>query len=283
MQNLLVIANQTAVSAALLNRIYEFSEIGPTTVYLVVPRSTAPEEASPRAAERVGLERSRHNLAAGLEAISKLGVEASGHVGPPDPMQAAQEVIDVQTVNTILVSTLPLGVSRWLAMDLPHRLTRKYRPRPVEHIEGAAPSTAESEPPSERRAVNVLLVEDNADDVELARVALDRSAYEVALSVAPDGAQAVQKLQTMRPLPDLVLLDLKMPVLDGHGFLKKLQADLGLDALNDLYVTVVSSSNAEKDRLEAHALGAQAYIVKTPDLDQFSDAISSLVNEVATR
>ncbi|NNC42024.1 MAG: response regulator, partial [Acidimicrobiia bacterium] len=77
---------------------------------------------------------------------------------------------------------------------------------------------------------------------------------------------------------DLVLLDLKMPKVDGHEFLEIMAKEFNVDALN---VTVVTSSVSTEDQERAHALGAGAYVIKDPDIHSFKEAIQSVIDEVA--
>ncbi|MCA9647929.1 MAG: response regulator, partial [Myxococcales bacterium] len=97
--------------------------------------------------------------------------------------------------------------------------------------------------------MNILLVEDNAADVELSREVLDSSPRTVELSVAPDGAAALEYLEERLEggrLPDLILLDLNMPRLDGRGLLERLKAE---PTLKRIPVVVFTSSTAAQDVL----------------------------------
>ena len=94
-----------------------------------------------------------------------------------------------------------------------------------------------------------------------------------------DGAEAVNHIRVHGQKDiDLVLLDLKMPKVDGHEFLEIVGREFDVNALN---VTVVTSSVSDEDRERAHALGAGAYVVKDPDIYEFQAAIHSIVTEVA--
>ena len=272
MRKILVVANETLVSSQLTKRIHEMQSVEPIEVLIVVPAySWVPDERDP-------IERATRNLEAGLDAIRRLGIEASGRVGDQDPMAAVASMIDAHpAVEMILVSTLPLGSSRWLRMDLPHRVGRRFK-RVVEHVVGT-PNAAS--PEASTGPLQVLLVEDNEADIALARIALDGTSHDVDLKVARDGAEAISYLQVTSPAPALILVDLKMPVMDGHTMLEHLGTELGKDALNDLNVVIVSSSASDADRTRAHSLGARAYVVKDPDFDQFQAVLSSLLTEVA--
>ena len=283
MRQVLVVANQTLVGSHLTSRVHELSAIDPISVFLLVPATPRlhGDHDSPATADPSGLARASANLAAGITAFAKLGIEVSGQISQPDPMAAVHEALREHPGTTlIIVSTLPLGNSRWLAMDLPHRLARRYHDIAVEHLVGT-PIEPPAPPNERRRRVQILLVEDNDADIELTRHALSEAPAETDLQVVRNGAEAIELLEVARP--DLILLDLKMPILDGHETLQQLTSGLGLDTLNTLNIVIVSSSASDKDRQRAHALGARAYIVKNPDFALFQATLASLVAEIADR
>ncbi|MDH3682001.1 MAG: response regulator [Acidimicrobiia bacterium] len=149
---------------------------------------------------------------------------------------------------------------------------------PVDHIIGKAAVEEITRSPIDG-PVKVLLVEDEEADAELTRRALDHASLDVELAVAKNGAEAVQAIRTYGPdSVHLVLLDLKMPVFDGHQFLEQVGEEFDLDDLN---IMVLTTSTNETDRERAHALGAGAYLVKDPDFHLFCDTMESVVREVA--
>lgn len=203
----------------------------------------------------------------------------------------------------ILVSTLPHRASRWLRMDLPHRLarsvdipvrhvvctpnedlaaavdiTRERRnavstvPQPVDDPDITEPIFIPDEP------VKVLLVEDSSADVELARLALGRGRIPTDVRTAGNGAEALELLDDGAgdDLPDLVLLDLRMPTMDGHEFLENINR---VPALAALPVVIVTTSDLESDRERAHALGAHAYIVKDSNFVLFQEMLEGVMAE----
>lgn len=271
MRHVLVVANKTLVGSHLTSRVYELSKVEPIDVYIVVPFAVVGDGS--------GYDRSTENLQAGIDAFERLGVTAAGTVAHRDPMVAIERALETRpAVNLVLLSTLELGRSAWIAMDLPHRVQRRFDVA-VEHIIGSPIDVAEQ--PAADRPVSVFLVEDNPADVELATVALEGIEHDVDLKVATDGASAIEYVAVTVPKPDLILADLKMPVMDGFSMLEGFASRLGMDTLRDLNVVVVSSSAAEADRDRAHALGARAYVVKDPDFDRFQATLASLVGEVA--
>jgi CheY-like chemotaxis protein len=163
-------------------------------------------------------------------------------------------------------------------MDLPHRIERRFR-LPVEHIVGQAVEEQITPEPIEG-PVRVLLVEDQPADIALTRQAFENDDHEVDIRVAKNGAEALDALRTYGPESvDMILLDLKMPVLDGHEFLDQVGQEFELDKLN---VVVLTTSSSDSDRERAHALGAGAYIIKDPDFEVFQNSLASVVGEVAT-
>lgn len=137
----------------------------------------------------------------------------------------------------------------------------------------------------------ILLVEDNPDDEELARIALEESRVANQVTIARDGAQALECLfseegdgtRAMDPLPAVVLLDLKLPKVDGMEVLRRIRSD---ERTRLLPVVVLTSSAEEEDILESYGLGANSYIRKPVDFDQFHDMVKQfgmywlLLNEV---
>lgn len=127
----------------------------------------------------------------------------------------------------------------------------------------------------------ILLVEDNPDDEALARRALARIEVPNEVAVARDGAEALDFLFGTGPfaarnaddLPAVVLLDLKLPKVDGLEVLRRLRAD---PRTRLLPVVVLSSSDEEHDVSESYRLGANSYIRKPVDFGRFSDAVRQL-------
>jgi len=123
----------------------------------------------------------------------------------------------------------------------------------------------------------VLLVEDNAADVRLTREAFRAVGSTATLEVAPDGEYALTLLRRRVTdgvrLPDLVLLDLNLPRLDGLGVLEALDGD---PELGSLPVVVLTTSDQPSDVDRAYALHANGYVVKPLEFDGFIDAVASV-------
>ena len=127
----------------------------------------------------------------------------------------------------------------------------------------------------------ILLVEDNADDEKLTLRALKKNNISNEVVVARDGVEALDYLfgtgahtgRNLGVMPQVVLLDLKLPKLDGLEVLRRLRAD-GRTKL--LPVVILTSSNEEMDRINGYGLGANSYVRKPVDFNQFSEAARQL-------
>lgn len=126
----------------------------------------------------------------------------------------------------------------------------------------------------------VLLAEDNAKDVELTLAALDEHGLANDVDVVRDGAEAWEYLcregpYAQRPSgsPVVVLLDLKMPKVDGLEVLRRIRAS---ETLRTIPVVILTSSREERDLVESYRLGANAYVVKPVAFDQFLKSVQSL-------
>lgn len=127
----------------------------------------------------------------------------------------------------------------------------------------------------------ILLVEDNPDDEELTRLALGKNNIANALHVVRDGAEALDYLfcrgayanRDPDDLPTVVLLDLKLPKVDGIEVLKQLRAN---ERTRLVPTVILTSSNEERDRVDGYRFGANSYIRKPVDFDQFVDAVRQL-------
>lgn len=119
----------------------------------------------------------------------------------------------------------------------------------------------------------ILLVEDDPDDAELALRALRKARVINPVEVVTDGETALRVLQTRRPLPVLLLLDLKLPKVSGYEVLNRLEAD-GL--LKQLAVIVVTSSKRQMDLVEGYSLGIHTFLRKPVDAPRLAEAVSRL-------
>lgn len=125
---------------------------------------------------------------------------------------------------------------------------------------------------TESDAVSVLLVDDDPADVLLTRKNLQRVNAGVRLQVAGDGAAAVEMLdEGLRP--DLILLDLHMPRMDGKTFLKTVKADT---RWQHIPVIVLSTSESEHDVYESYDLQANSYLTKPVTVENFTEIIGAL-------
>ena len=124
-------------------------------------------------------------------------------------------------------------------------------------------------------AVDILLVEDNADDVELTLQAFESFQAAYHIHVVRDGAEALDFAfargayagRDMTAGPKVILLDLKLPLIDGLEVLRQLKADARTQMTP---VVVLTSSHEERDLVESYRLGANSYVVKPIDFEQFA-------------
>lgn len=125
--------------------------------------------------------------------------------------------------------------------------------------------------------IDILLVEDNPGDVELTQDALRRSKVATRVAVVNDGEDAMQYLQTSggdgQPTPDLVLLDLNLPRKDGMEVLREMKED---PKLRHIPVVILTTSEAERDILLSYRLGANCFISKPVDLDEFRKVVETI-------
>jgi CheY-like chemotaxis protein len=126
----------------------------------------------------------------------------------------------------------------------------------------------------------ILLVEDNPNDVELTLEALAQHNLANSVVVARDGEEALDYLYqrgnfaTRSPgNPVVILLDLKLPKVDGHEVLRRIRSD---DNLKLIPVVILTSSREETDLVQGYRNGANAYVVKPVDFHEFLDAMKSL-------
>jgi CheY-like chemotaxis protein len=128
---------------------------------------------------------------------------------------------------------------------------------------------------------NILLVEDNPDDVELTERALRKNNIANSVAVANDGAAALDYLfargehsgRDPRELPAVMLLDLKLPKVDGLEVLRAVRAD---EHTRRLPVVILTSSREDQDIVRGYDLGANSFVRKPVDFAQFVEAVKSL-------
>lgn len=130
----------------------------------------------------------------------------------------------------------------------------------------------------ERRQVHYLLVEDDDDHAEFLMRTLRRERDSNHVVRVCDGAEAIAYLQgdgphAERPTPDLVLLDLKLPKLDGHEVLERIKSQ---SALLTIPIVVMTTSDTDSDRRKAYECHANGYLVKPADFDAFRKLISDI-------
>ncbi len=128
------------------------------------------------------------------------------------------------------------------------------------------------------KVIDVLLVEDDPGDVLMTREAFEDNKVANRLAVVSDGVSAMEYLRKEgryadAPTPDLVLLDLNLPRMDGREVLQALKGD---DELRRIPVVVLTTSEAEEDVLRSYALHANAYVTKPVDFDRFIEVVRQI-------
>ena len=125
------------------------------------------------------------------------------------------------------------------------------------------------------RSIQVLLVEDNPADADLMRETIEMSKLHLDLSVVKDGVEAIQYLRAEGAYanaarPDLILLDLNLPRMNGRQVLANVKGDADLRGIP---VVVLTSSGAEQDIVQSYNLGANCYVIKPVDLKAFQSIV----------
>lgn len=133
----------------------------------------------------------------------------------------------------------------------------------------------------EGREHQILLVEDDLGDAGLVKIALKRGNHKVELHHVKNGTEALAFLRRIgadfvdAPRPDLILLDLNLPGRSGHEILEELKGDRGLRSLP---VVILSTSEAERDIHKSYQLGANSFVSKPMDVEDFSRTIHVLLD-----
>lgn len=131
------------------------------------------------------------------------------------------------------------------------------------------------------KEIEILLVEDNPNDIELALRALKKHNLANKVHVVKDGAEALDYIfgtgsyvsRDVNNKPKVVFLDLKLPKVDGLEVLRRVKSD---EKTKVIPIVVLTSSTEERDIIESYQLGVNSYIVKPIDFDKFMDAVSEL-------
>jgi two-component system response regulator len=132
----------------------------------------------------------------------------------------------------------------------------------------------------DKKEIEILLVEDNASDEELAMIALKNNNIKNKIQVVRDGAEALEYLfgsvdsETLKSFgPLVVLLDLKLPKINGLEVLRRIKSH---PEAKKIPVVILTSSSEEKDIIESYNLGANSYIRKPVDFNQFTEAVNQI-------
>ncbi len=128
--------------------------------------------------------------------------------------------------------------------------------------------------------IQILMVEDSPSDAELAKEAFKQSRVMNTLTIVDNGGDAMEYLRRRgryenATIPDLILLDLNLPVKNGHAVLAEIKQD---PLLKRIPVIILTTSESEKDVLESYNLQASAYITKPVDFDKFISVVKDIQN-----
>ena len=134
---------------------------------------------------------------------------------------------------------------------------------------------------NESTTVELLLVEDNPQDLELAMLALREANPLSSIHIARDGAEALDFIfcegiyatRQITDMPKVILLDLKLPKIDGLDVLKRIKGDPRTKLIP---VVVLTSSREQRDVVESYRLGVNSYIVKPVNFERFTEAVHNL-------
>ncbi|MDZ7716397.1 MAG: response regulator [Balneolaceae bacterium] len=126
----------------------------------------------------------------------------------------------------------------------------------------------------------ILLIEDNPDDIELTKLAFQKNNFANEIKVVEDGQEAIDFLLGDHPdgveengLPELILLDLKLPKLNGHEVLRKIKAE---NSTKRIPVVILTSSQEEEDIIKGYDLGANSYVRKPVDYQDFVEVVNNM-------
>jgi hypothetical protein len=140
----LIVGNQTLASDRLAEKVQDVLAAGPAEIHIVVPATPTHEHLT--WTEGAAHEVAERNLEAAIALFSDVGAEVNGEIGDARPMEAIRTALHGEPFDEIILSTLPLGLSRWVKQDLPHRVRREFG-LPVSHVVGEPAPPTSSTPP----------------------------------------------------------------------------------------------------------------------------------------
>jgi hypothetical protein len=137
--SVLVVANRTAESDELRSALRARAQEGPAAFTLLVPAT--PHGVAWAADMHSGASHAEEHMRKAVERLRGEGIEVDGQVGDPDPVAAVEDAVNFGSYDEVVVSTLPTHLSKWLKLDLPHRIERKTG-LPVRHVMASEPKAA---------------------------------------------------------------------------------------------------------------------------------------------
>jgi two-component system response regulator len=123
-------------------------------------------------------------------------------------------------------------------------------------------------------AHKILIVDDNPDDIEITKIILRRMGHALKVEEAPSGEAALKRLMDGKDLPSIILLDIKMPGMNGIETLRLIRAD---ENLKNIYVIVLTNSSLESDRRAALEAGTDSFLHKSFNMERFGKDLMSIL------
>lgn len=132
--------------------------------------------------------------------------------------------------------------------------------------------------PVKRNTINIFMIEDDSDDVEFYKMALDERGVSYSLTAFPEPDKAFDILNRTDTLPQLIVLDLNLPCKSGNDVLTQIKS---IDRYRNIPVVVFTGSQQEGDRERAFALGAREFVIKPLHLDEFRFIADATLNAIS--
>jgi len=125
------------------------------------------------------------------------------------------------------------------------------------------------------KAIKILLIEDDGDDIELLREAFDMNNITCHMDVVTEGDKAIPFLESTHELPDVIVMDLNLPKLHGREILTQLRASSNLA---NIPLVVLTTSSLQDDIKFSYSMGARQYITKPNTMEGFNSAVQAIVS-----
>jgi CheY-like chemotaxis protein len=127
------------------------------------------------------------------------------------------------------------------------------------------------------KKLKILLIEDDADDIELLREAFNTNEIDYHIDIVTEGDKAIPFLETAHHLPDVIVMDLNLPKMHGKEILTHIKS---MDILSHIPIAVLTTSSSQDDINFAYSMGAKKYLTKPNTTDGFKKTVQSIINLV---